>query len=120
MSADAGWRIAKSGAIAPPPGSTHAAAYLLRLMRGSSRREVIVEFADSMAVLSTSYAEEVTRPFLDDLEPPQHLVVEPAGTVRIELGPHDTFDDDRGDSSQSASTQAPQRARSHRRGTYTG
>jgi hypothetical protein len=98
MSAEAAWLIAKSAAIAPPTGSVYGAAYLVRLMRGSSRREVIVEFADSSAVVSNGYAEEVTRRFLRDDEPPQHLVVEAAGAVRVELGPRKTIDDDEGDS----------------------
>jgi hypothetical protein len=106
MSADA-WRIAKSGAIAPPTGSLHGAAYLVRVMRGSSRREVIVEFADSSAVVSNGYAEEVTRRFLRDEEPPQHLVVEVAGTVRVERGPRETIDDDEGDSRPSQSARRP-------------
>ena len=117
MSAQAGWLIAKSGAIAPPTGSVCGAAYLVRVMRGSSRREVIVEFADSSAVTSNGYAEEVTRRFLREDEPPQHLVVEAAGTVRVELGPRETIDEDRGDSRAPPSAQDPQRARSHRRGT---
>ena len=116
MSAQAGWLIAKSGAIAPPTGSVCGAAYLVRVMRGTSRREVIVEFADSSAVVSNGYAEEVTRRFLRDDEPPQHLVVEAAGTVRVELGPRETIDDARRDPRASPSAQGPQRARSHRRG----
>jgi hypothetical protein len=119
MSAVAAWLIAKSGAIAPPRGSVCGAAYLVRVMRGSSRREVIVEFADSSAVVSTGYAEEVTRRFLRDDEPPQHLVVEAAGTVRVELGPRESIDDDESGSSASPSAQAPQRARSHHRGSFT-
>ena len=119
MSAEAAWLIAKSGAIAPPRGSVCGAAYLVRVMRGSSRREVIVEFADSSAVVSTGYAEEVTRRFLRDDEPPQHLVVEAPGTVRVELGPRESIDDDEDGSRASPSSQAPQRARSHRRGTST-
>jgi len=115
MSAEAAWLIAKSGAIAPPAGSVYGAAYLVRVMRGSSRREVIVEFADSSAVASTGYAEEVTRRFLRDDEPPQHLVVEAAGTVRVERGPRERVDHDEGDSRASASVQSPQRARSRRR-----
>jgi hypothetical protein len=98
MSAEAAWLIAKSGAIAPPAGSVYGAAYLVRVMRGSSRRGVIVEFANSLTVVSTGYAEEVTRRFLRDDEPPQHLVVEAAGTVRVERGPRETIDDDEGDS----------------------
>jgi hypothetical protein len=98
MSVEAAWLIAKSGAIAPPTGSVYGAAYLVRVMRGSSRREVIVEFADSSAVVSNGYAEEVTRRFLRDDEPPQHLVVKAAGIVRVELGPREIVDDDEGDS----------------------
>ena len=116
MSAETAWLIAKSGAIAPPPGSVHGAAYRVRLTRGSARREVIVEFADSLAVVSPGYAEEVTRRFLRDDEPPQRLVVEAAGSVRVERGPRDTVDDDEDDSRASPSTRG-QRARSHRRGT---
>jgi hypothetical protein len=115
MSADATWLIAKSGAIAPPAGSVHGAAYLVRVERGSSRRKVIVEFADSSAVVSAGYAEEVTRRFLGDDEPPQHLVVETAGTVRVERGPSEDIDDDEGDLRASPAAQSPQRARSRRR-----
>ena len=116
MSAETAWLIAKSGAIAPPTGSAYAAAYRIRVTRGSARREVIVEFADSLAVASTGYAEEVMRRFLRDVEPPQHLVVEAAGTVRVELGPHEAIDDDEDAPRASPPTQG-QRARSHRRGT---
>jgi hypothetical protein len=98
MSADAAWRIAKSGAIEPPSGSVYGAAYRVRVLRGSSRRDVIVEFADSSVVISNGYAEEVTRRFLRDDEPPQHLVVEAAGTVRVARGPRETIADDAGDS----------------------
>jgi hypothetical protein len=115
MSAQAAWLIAKSGAIAPPAGSVYEAAYLVRVMRGSSRREVIVEFADSSAVASNGYAEEVTRRFLRDDEPPQHLVVEAAGTVRVERGSRVPIDNVEGDSRASSSAQSPQRARSRRR-----
>jgi hypothetical protein len=116
MSAETAWLIAKSGAIAPPTGSVHGAAYLVRVTRGSARRQVIVEFADSLAVASTGYAEEVTRRFLRDEEPPQHLVVEVAGTVRVELGPRESIHDDEVAPRASSSTQG-HRARSHRRGT---
>jgi len=115
MSADAAWVIERSGAIAPPRGSVYGTAYLVRLTRGSSRREVIVEFADSSAVASTGYAEEVTRRFLRDDEPPQHLVVEAAGTVRVERAPRESVDDDEGDSRSSPAAHSPQRARSRRR-----
>jgi hypothetical protein len=111
------WLIAKSGAIAPPTGSPHGAAYLVRVVRGSSRREVIVEFADSSAVVSNGYAEEVTRRYLRDDEPPQHVVVEATGTVRVERGPRETVDGDGGESRASPSVQRSQRARTHRRGT---
>ena len=115
MSAQAAWLIAKSGAIAPPAGSVYEAAYRVRVVRGSSRREVIVEFADPAAVASNGYAEEVTRRFLRDDEPPQHLVVEAAGNVRVERGPREPIDNVEGDSRASPSAQSPQRARSRRR-----
>ena len=115
MSAETAWLISKSGAIAPPAGSVYGTAYLVRVMRGSSSRAVIVEFADSSAVASTGYAEEVTRRYLRDDEPPQHLVVETAGTVRVECGPREVIDDDEGDRPASTSAQSPQRARSRRR-----
>jgi hypothetical protein len=110
MSGEAAWRIAKSRAITPPTGSVYGDAYLVRVQRGSSRREVIVEFADSSAVVSNGYAEEVTRRFLRDDEPPQHLVVETAGTVRVEIGPRKAADD-AADSRASPSGQSPHRAR---------
>src|SRR5206468_8206660 len=97
MSAEAAWQIAKSGAIAPPAGSVYGTAYLVRVMRGASKREVIVEFADASAVASAGYAEEVTRRFLRDDEPPQHLVVETAGTVRNQQGPDHPVDHCGGD-----------------------
>jgi hypothetical protein len=115
MSAGGAWLIAKSGAIAPPAGSVHGAAYLVRVIRGSSRRAVIVEFADSSAVASGGYAEEVTRRFLGDDEPPQHLVVDAAGSVRVERGPCEPIGDDETDSRASASVYSPQRARSRHR-----
>jgi hypothetical protein len=86
MSKDVGWSIERSGAIPPPPGSSHDAAYLVRVARGISKRQVIVEFADSSAVVSNGYAEEVTRRYLRDDEPPQHLVVEVTGAVRVQTG----------------------------------
>jgi hypothetical protein len=118
MSTDAGWLITKSGAIPPPSGSIHGSAYLVKVMRGSSKRDVIVEFADSSAVISNGYAEEVTRRYLRDSEPPQHLVVEIEGTVRIERGPREgVVDDIDGDELGLPPARSPQRARSHRRGS---
>jgi hypothetical protein len=64
------------------------------MARGTSKREVIVEFADSSAVASNGYAEEVTRRFLRDDEPPQHLVVEASGDVRVQAGPCDGLGDE--------------------------
>jgi len=87
MTKEARWSIERSGAIPPPAGSTHGSAYLVRVARGTSKRQVIVEFADSSAVVSNGYAEEVTRRFLRDDEPPQHLVVEASGDVRVQAVP---------------------------------
>jgi len=76
-----GWQIVKSGAIEPRGGFD--AAYFVRLASGSSTREIVVEFVAPSAVASFAYAEEVTRPFLQDEEPPSHLVVEFGGRVSI-------------------------------------
>jgi hypothetical protein len=75
------WQIVKSGAIAPPSGGAFDAAYFVRLVCGSSTREVVVEFAAPSSVASCPYAEEVIRPFLGQDDPPEHIVVEPGGAV---------------------------------------
>lgn len=87
------WAIVRSGAIGPPDGSACESAYLVRVVRGSSTRDVIVEFADTAAVVSNGYAEEVTRRFLRDDEPPQHLVVEVSTDVRVVTGPREGGDE---------------------------
>jgi hypothetical protein len=76
------WEIVKSGAIAAS-GYEYDAAYFVRLVRDRSTREVVVEFAAPSAVASFFYAEEVTRRFLQEDEPPRHLVVEAEGLVSI-------------------------------------
>jgi hypothetical protein len=70
------WQIAKSAAIPSRSGDKSDAAYLVTLVAGSTTREIVVEFA-TPAVASAADAEEATRGFLRDEEPPQHLVVEP-------------------------------------------
>jgi hypothetical protein len=87
--ADAGWQIVKSGAVAPA-GDGFEAAFVVNLVSGSSTREVVVEFAAPSAVASSVYAEEVTRSYLSDAEPPQHLAVEAGGVVRVISGPRTT------------------------------
>lgn len=82
------WQIVKSGAISPPSGGAFDAAYFVRLVSGASTREVVVEFAAPSAVASWAYAEEVTRPFLRQDDPPDHLVVEPGGAVSVHNEPH--------------------------------
>lgn len=79
----AAWEIIKSGAISPPSGGDFDAAYFVRIGCGPSTREVLVEFAAPSAVASSFYAEDVTRPFLRDEEPPQHLVVQSGGMVSV-------------------------------------
>ena len=86
----AAWLIEKSYAIDPPSGPDFDSAYLVRLtgdlvrLTGQSvTREVVVEFAAPSAVAWIGYAEEVTRPYLRDAEPPQHLVVQVGGHVHV-------------------------------------
>jgi len=114
MSSVPGWLISRSSAISAPSGSLLDAAYLVRLSRGVSTREVIVEFADSSSVVSNGYAEEVARRFLRDAEPPQHLRVEASGLISVLVGPREpSLPDARHDHVDLA----PGRARNHRRGT---
>jgi hypothetical protein len=85
------WRIDRSVAISPQPGSDSDAAYLVTVGYGEERAEVIVEFAAPSAVASAGYAEEVVRKYLADDEPPQQIVVATDGSVRIETEPLDTL-----------------------------
>ena len=81
------WVIIKSGAIAPISEPTFDAAYRVRMTRGSSTRELVVEFAAPSSLTSVGYAEEVARRYLTDSEPPQHLQVDRQGTVQVLHGP---------------------------------
>jgi hypothetical protein len=107
------WTIVRSSAVTPPDGSSCESAYLVRVSRGSTTRDVVVEFADATAVLSNGYAEEVTRRFLSDEEPPRHLVVEISKDVRVVTGPREASDDPYGAPSNGS---AGRRARTRRRG----
>jgi hypothetical protein len=111
------WSVDRSQAIAPPSEGDFDAAYLVRLSRGSTLREVVVEFAAPSAVTSVGYAEEVARRFQGDAELPQHLIVERDGSVRVLTGAREQDPGEAvppiGDGAQSRS---PQRARNHRRG----
>jgi len=83
------WQIVESAAI-PHPSGGEFHAYLVTLASGSSTWDVVVEFATSSTVTSFASAEEATRPFLRDDEPPQHLVVERAGAVKLVTEPPKT------------------------------
>jgi hypothetical protein len=76
------WLIEKTHAIEPPSGRDFDSAYLVRLTGGSVTRDVVIEFAAPSVVASIGYAEEVTRPYLRDAEPPEHLVVQVGGAVQ--------------------------------------
>lgn len=115
MSTPTGWLITRSGAIAPPSGGFLDAAYLVKLIRGSTTREVVVEFEESSAVVSNGYAEEVARRFLRDAEPPQHLWVDCSGTIRVLVGPREPTALS-ADPEPHEDEVEPRRARLHRRG----
>jgi hypothetical protein len=110
------WLVSRSHAIPPRSDGDFDAAYLVLLSRGSTLREVVVEFAAPSAVTSVGYAEEVARPFQRDDEPPQHLIVECDGQVRVLIGAREQ-DANNAAPSIGADTQShdPQRARTHRR-----
>ena len=85
------WRIERTVAVSPGPGSDADAAYLVSVGYGQERAEVIVEFAAPSAVASAGYAEEVVRKYLANDEPPQQIGVALNGTVRVETEPLDTL-----------------------------
>jgi hypothetical protein len=111
------WLVDRVVAVAPSSEVDFDAAYLLKVSYGSTTRDVLVEFAAPSAVASGGYAEEVTRAFLRDEEPPQRIVVERDGTVRVSTGPRLR---EPGEASPRAAggshARAPQRARNRRRG----
>jgi hypothetical protein len=81
------WQIQSVVAVSPSGTTDCDAAYLLKIAYGEERAEVVVEFAAPSAVASGGYAEEVAAKFLASDEPPQRIVVERDGSVRIAEGP---------------------------------
>lgn len=81
------WEIRSVVAVSPTNAVDLDAAYLLKVGYGDEQAEVVVEFAAPSSVASGGYAEEVVRRFLTDDEPPQRIVVERDGSVRIATDP---------------------------------
>ena len=110
------WSVDRSHAIAPRSDDFDA-AYLVRLSRGSTLRDVVVEFTAPSAVTSVGYAEEVARPFQRDHEPPQHLIVERDGSVRVLVGAREQeVGEAASPVGEDVRSRDPRRARNHRRG----
>ena len=105
------WVIQSVVAVSPSNAHDCDAAYLLKVAYGDEKAELVVEFAAPSSVASGGYAEEVVRKFLADDEPPQRVVVERDGSVRVVMSPLTT---ERTPRSGSASG-GPQRARRRRR-----
>jgi hypothetical protein len=104
------WEITSVFAVSPTNADWDA-AYVLKVAYGDEEAEVVVEFAAPSSVASGGYAEEVVRRFLGDDEPPQRVVVERDGSVRVATDPLTV---DREPRSTSAS-RGSQRARRRRR-----
>jgi hypothetical protein len=100
------WEIRSVVAVSPTNVDDSDAAYLLKVAYGDEETEVVVEFAAPSSVASGGYAEEVVRRFLGDDEPPQRLVVERDGSVRVATSPLTVEREPR-----STSAREPQRAR---------
>jgi hypothetical protein len=81
------WEIQRVVAVSPSNANDCDAAYLLKVAYGEEQAEVVVEFAAPSAVASGGYAQEVVGKFLADDEPPQRLIVERDGSVRVVTGP---------------------------------
>ena len=105
------WEIKRVVAVSPTDAAESDAAYLLKVAYGDEEAEVVVEFAAPSSVASGGYAEEIVRKFLRDDEPPQRVVVEREGSVRIATRP---LTAERAPRSSSAAP-GPQRARWHGR-----
>jgi hypothetical protein len=104
------WEIRSVSAVSPTDTDSDA-AYLLKVAYGEEEAEVVVEFAAPSSVASGGYAEEVVRRFLGEDEPPQRVVVERDGSVRIAAGPLTAERAPRGKNASGG----PQRARSRGR-----
>jgi hypothetical protein len=105
------WVIRSVVAVSPSNDDCDA-AYLLKLAYRNEDAQVVVEFAAPSSVASGGYAEEVVRRFLADDEPPQRVVVDRDGSVRVVTSPLTT---DRAPRRTTAS-RGPQRARRRSRG----
>jgi hypothetical protein len=81
------WEIQRVVAVAPSNAEDYDAAYLLKVAYGEEQAEIVVEFAAPSSVASGGYAQEVVGKFLGDDEPPQRLIVERDGSVRVATGP---------------------------------
>lgn len=106
------WAIRSVVAVSPTNGDDCDAAYLLKVAYGDEEADVVVEFAAPSSVASGGYAEEVVRRFLGDDEPPQRVVVDRDGSVRVVESPLAAERAPRGTSASSR----PQRARRRSRG----
>lgn len=105
------WTIEGVSAVSPTEGSGCDASYLVKLSCGEERTEARVEFAAPAAVASGGYAEEVLTPFLDDDEPPQRLVVEQGGAVRVAAGGRERPEGHVPRERRTSAQREPQRAR---------
>ena len=101
------WVVRSVVAVSPIEFDDCDAAYLLKVAYGDEEAEVVVEFAAPSSVASGGYAEEVVRRFLGDDEPPQRVVVDRDGSVRVVESP---LTAERAPRSTSPSS-GPQRAR---------
>jgi hypothetical protein len=81
------WEIQSVVAVSPSGANDCDAAYLLKVAYGDEQAEMVVEFAAPSAVASGGYAEEVAGKFLASDEPPQRIIVERDGSVRVAEGP---------------------------------
>lgn len=79
--------VIRSVVAVSPMGADCDAAYLLKVAYGDEEAEVVVEFTAPSSVASGGYAEEVVRRFLGDDEPPQRVVVDRDGSVRVVESP---------------------------------
>ena len=77
------WIVDDTRPVEPTPDADCDTSYLVKLSRGDRRARSMVEFSAPSSVASTGWAREALAPFLADDNPPERLIVNLDGTVRV-------------------------------------
>jgi hypothetical protein len=77
------WRVIETHSVGTSPDRDTVAAYLVTIERDGEQRRVMVELAGTAAIagrtLDAPVAWDAVRDYLEDDDPPTHLIVTSAG-----------------------------------------